>query len=207
MKIRVAIADDHLMFRQGIAALFLNSPDMEIIAEAADGEEALVMVETHKPDVLLLDIEMPKKDGIEVLKELQKKKQPTKVLVLTMFKSAQFVKNIIKGGAAGYLKKDVGRDILFEAIQKVHTEGHYFTSEAQALLVQGFSQPQPSAKISPREKEVITLIVDGLTTKEIAAKLFLSKYTIESHRQNVMLKLDVKNTAELVKYVLQHNLV
>lgn len=207
MKIRVAIADDHLMFRQGIAALFLNNLDIEIIAQAADGLEALALVKEHKPDVLLLDIEMPNMDGLEVLNELKKRRETTKVLVLTMFKSAQFVKNIIQRGAAGYLKKDVGRDILFEAIQKIHTEGHYFTPEAQALLVQGFSQPQPSAKISPREKEVISLIVDGLTTKEIAAKLFLSKYTIESHRQNVMLKLDVKNMAELVKYALQHNLV
>ncbi len=201
--IRILIADDHQMFREGLMALLNNEGNINVIGEASNGKEALLILENQVPDVLLLDLEMPEMDGFDVLKALKKLNLDTKVLVLTMHKSPEFIKNIIKAGAHGFLQKDSGKDILIHAIQQVHAQGTYYTPEVAAIVLNSFKDDALSAHISAREKEVIQLIVDGNTTKEIADILFLSKNTIESHRQNILSKLQLKNSAELVKYAIK----
>jgi len=178
-----------------------------VIGEAADGFEALEVLAEQQPDVLLLDIEMPRVDGFEVLKKLKKSSLNTRVLALTMHSSAEFIKNIVKSGAAGYLKKDSDKEVLLSAIEEVHKKGSYYPPETAHLVLQSLQERNKGELISPREKEVVTLIAEGMTTKEIAEKLFLSKHTIESHRQNILLKLDIKNSAELVKYAIKRGWV
>ncbi|MCB0372535.1 MAG: response regulator transcription factor [Muricauda sp.] len=201
--ISVLIADDHMLFRQGIAAMLAEFEQLEIVGQAANGQEALDILETTTPDVLLLDIEMPEVDGFQVLKALKKRKSTTKVLVLTMHHSGAFVQNIVSAGADGYLKKDSDQHILIGAIEQVHTSGSYFPPETTQMVIQSLREKNKQGMVTPREKEVILLIVEGLTTKEIAERLHLSKHTVESHRQNILLKLELKNSAELVKYALK----
>ncbi|MDF0705724.1 response regulator [Flagellimonas okinawensis] len=201
--ISVLIADDHMLFRQGIAAMLGDFEQLEIIGQAANGQEALDLMMNAEPDVLLLDIEMPEVDGFQVLKELKKKKSITKVLVLTMHHSGAFVQNIVSAGADGYLKKDSDQQILLGAIEQVHKVGSYFPPETTQMVIQSLREKNKQGMVTPREKEVILLIVEGLTTREIAERLHLSKHTVESHRQNILLKLELKNSAELVRYALK----
>ncbi len=201
--IRILIADDHQMFREGLMALLNSEDNINVIGEASNGKEALLLLETQVPDVLLLDLEMPEIDGFDVLKALKKLNLETKVLVLTMHKSPEFIKNIIKAGAHGFLQKDSGKEILIHAIRQVHSKGTYYTPEVATIVLNSFKEDALSKSISAREKEVIQLIVDGNTTKEIADILFLSKNTIESHRQNILSKLQLKNSAELVRYAIK----
>lgn len=205
--ISVLIADDHKLFRQGMVAMLGEAKNIKVIGEAGDGYEALELMAELEPNVLLLDIEMPKIDGFEVLKKLKRAKLETKVLALTMHNSAEFIKNIVKAGAAGYLKKDSDKELLLNAIQEVHYKGSYYPPETTHLVLQSLQERNKGELISPREKEVVILIAEGMTTKEIAEKLFLSKHTIESHRQNILLKLDIKNSAELVKYAIKRGWV
>ena len=205
--ITVLIADDHKLFRQGMVAMLGEAKSLKVIGEAADGFEALELLAELEPNVLLLDIEMPKIDGFEVLKKLKRAKLKTRVLALTMHSSAEFIKNIVKAGAAGYLKKDSDKELLLNAIQEVHNKGSYYPPETTHLVLQSLQERNKGELISPREKEVVTLVAEGLTTKEIAEKLFLSKHTIESHRQNILLKLDIKNSAELVRYAIKRGWV
>lgn len=205
--ITIIIADDHTMFRQGLISLLQEEENITVVGEASNGKEALTLLEKQEADVLLLDIEMPEVDGFDVLRNLKKKHNTTKVLALTMHTSTEFVKNIIKAGADGYLQKDAEKSNLIEAIKQIVTQGSYYTPQIAALLLNDLKKEIPNTAISPREKEVIQLIVDGNTTKEIAKKLYLSKHTIESHRQNILSKLQLKNSAELVKYAIQKGLV
>jgi DNA-binding NarL/FixJ family response regulator len=205
--ISIIIADDHKMFREGIVSLLVNESELEIIGQASNGEEVLNLFQQTIPDVLLLDIEMPKMDGFDTLRELKKLKLPTKILVLTMHKSAEFIKNILKAGASGYLQKDAGKETLVKAINVVIKTGTYYTPDTSKLILESFQEKQLNSQISPREKEIIKLLADGLTTKNIATKLFISPHTVETHRQNILLKLGLKNTAELVKYAIQKGLL
>ena len=201
--ITIFIADDHQLFRQGIAAMLSEEIALKVLGQANNGEETLEKLPMVNPDVLLLDVEMPKVDGIDVLRRLKKTNLRPKVLVLTMYNSATFVKNLVKAGASGYLKKDCDKSTLVEAIKTVHKTGSYFPPDTAYLVLQSLQEKKKGGTISPREKEVVELIAEGLTTKEIAKKLFLSRHTVESHRQNILLKLDLKNSAELVNYALK----
>ena len=201
--ITVLIADDHQLFRQGLVAMLANFTQFSVIGEATNGEEALKLITTTPPDVLLLDIEMPHVDGFAVLKKLRSMDSDTKVLVLTMHYSSAFVKNIVAAGADGYLKKDSDQNTLISAIEQLHQTGSFYPPETTQLVMQSLKEKSKADSITPREKEVILLIAEGLTTKEIANRLFLSKHTIESHRQNILLKLNMKNSTELVRYALK----
>lgn len=205
--ITIAIADDHKMFREGIVALFAIDTEISVIGEASNGIEVIELVKNKQPDVLLLDIEMPKMDGFDTLRALKKLKTNSKALVLTMHKSSEFIKNCIAAGASGYLPKDSGKDTLIKAIKTVAETGSYYSEETSKLVMESFKNNHQKNSISKREQEIITLIADGLTTKKIAAKLFISPHTVETHRQNILLKLGLKNAAELVKYAVQKGLL
>jgi DNA-binding NarL/FixJ family response regulator len=205
--INIIIADDHTMFRQGLISLLKEENNINVVGEASNGKEVLALLEQKDANLILLDIEMPEMDGFDVLRSLKKNYKALKVLALTMHNSAEFIKNIIKAGADGYLQKDAEKHTLIDAITQITTEGSYYTAEIATLLLNDLKKETSHTKISNREKEVIQLIVDGNTTKDIAKKLFLSKHTIESHRQNILLKLQLKNSAELVKYAIQKGLI
>lgn len=201
------IADDHSMFREGVIALLAEEKDLTIVAEAASGTEVLELLQQHKVDVLLLDIEMAGMDGFDTMRQLRQLTNAPSVLVVSMHRSPQFIKKILQGGAAGYVHKDAGKATLVKAVHQIVDTGKYYTPEVAQLLVESYQQATPSVQLSKREKEVITHICNGLTTREIAEQLFLSKHTIESHRQNILLKLGLKNSTALVKYAVQNGLV
>ncbi len=201
--IRVLIADDHKLFRHGLVSMLKEFSQIRVVGQAVNGQETLDFIAETPPDVLLLDIEMPEVDGFAVLKKLRRIKLPTKVLVLTMHYSGTFVKNIVSAGADGYLRKDCDQDTLVAAIEQLHKTGNYYPPETTQMVLQSLKEKNKQDAITPREKEVVLLIVEGLTTKEIAERLFLSKHTVESHRQNILLKLDLRNSAELVKHALK----
>lgn len=205
--IRLGIADDHTMFRQGLVSLLEEDTSIEIIGQAANGKEAIQLVQENSIDVLLLDIEMPEMDGFDTMRTLKKLRISTKVLVLTMHKSPQFIRNILHAGASGYLPKDAGKAKLLEAITAIHKTGTFYTPETGKLLMDNMRDGQKNSSISPRELEIIRLISDQCTTSEIAEKLFISTHTVESHRQNILLKLGLKNSAGLVKYAIQKGLL
>ena len=205
--IRIIIADDHKMFRQGLVSTLGNEADITIVGEASNGKEVLQLLKKEQPDVLLLDIEMPEMDGFDSMRALKEEKNKTKILVLTMHKSPEFIKNIIKAGASGYLEKEVGTKSLLQAIRTVHSTGTFYSPETSKLVLESMSDNYQSQQISPREKEIIKLIADQYTTAEIAEALFISKHTVESHRQNILLKLGLKNTAGLVKYAIQKGII
>lgn len=205
--IRVALADDHTMFREGLASLLEEQDSMTVVGEANNGEEVLALLKEAPIDVLLLDIEMPGMDGFDTMRAVRKMPNVPKILVLTMHKSPQFIKNIIKAGANGYVPKDSGKKLLVQAISTVHSTGTFHTPETASIVMDSLKDDKHSTVISPREKEIIQLIADQYTTNEIAEKLFLSTHTVESHRKNILLKLGLKNAAGLVKYAIHKGLI
>ena len=207
MNTSILIADDHQLFREGLVSLLINEKSLDIIGQASNGKEVLDFVKVSPPDVLLLDIEMPQMDGFDTLRALKKLRVPTKVLVLTMHKSAEFIKNILKAGASGYLQKDAGKETIVKAINEVVENGSYYNANTSKLILESFQEKNINCQISTREKDVIRLLADGLTTKKIATKLFISPHTVETHRQNILLKLGLKNTASLIKCAIQKGLI
>lgn len=205
--IRIVLADDHLMLRQGLASLLHGQEGIVVVGEASNGIEVIDILNDRAVDVLLLDIEMPEMDGFDTLREIKKRKNPPRTLVLTMHKSPQFLKNIFAAGANGYLPKDSGKKLLIEAIKTLASTGSYHTPETLKIVMDGLRNSKHSEVISNREKEIIQLIADQYTTAEIAKKLFLSTHTIESHRKNILLKLGLKNSAGLVKYAIHRGLI
>ncbi len=205
--IRVALADDHKMFREGLVSLLAQGDNIEIVAQANNGKELLNFIEDTPIDVLILDIEMPEMDGFDTMQKIKQLSVDLKILVLTMHSSPQFIKNIFKAGADGYLPKDVGKTRFLEAIEKVYQTGSYHSPETMKIVMDNLKEGTAPTAISPREKEIVKLIADGHTTQEIAEKLYLSKHTIESHRKNILLKLGLKNSAGLVKYAIHKGLI
>ena len=205
--IRIAIADDHKVFREGLAALLAGNKTVAVMAQANNGKQVLEILKDQSVDVLLLDIEMPKMDGFDTILEIKKRAIDLKILVLTMHSSPQFVRNILRAGAHGYLPKDIGKTTLLEAIDTVYRTGKYHSAETIKIIMEDLRDDTHSTEISPREKEVVRLIADGHTTQEIADELYLSKHTIESHRKNILLKLGLKNSAGLVKYAIHSGLI
>lgn len=203
----VIIADDHKIFREGLAILLESNPNIRVIAEAGNGYEVLELLKILDPDVLLLDIEMPKLDGFDTLKELKRSKKTLKTLVLTMHNSPEFIRNILKAGAAGYIQKDVDKDTLIKAVFEVAENGTYLDPEISKIIVTTLKKNSYSSELSKREEEIIKLIVDQHTTNEIGEILHISPHTVESHRQNILLKLGLKNTAGLVKYAVQRGIL
>lgn len=206
-KIRILIADDHKLFRQGIALMIESMPEFEIAGHAANGMMVIQSLKNTPVDIILLDIEMPQMNGIETIKHLRKHKDPTPILVLTMHQSLQFVQSVLRAGANGYLPKDSGQSKLKKAILSIIRTGKYIDDEVAKKYMEKMLNRIPNTELSNREIEVIKLIGDQLTTKEVAERMHLSTHTIESHRQNAMLKLGVKNTAGLIKIAVERGLI
>lgn len=211
--IRIAIADDHQMFIDGLRALLATEKDVAVVGESPDGQHLLNHYSEWNPDIVLMDINMPNLDGMDTMNALFEVHGQAKVIMLTMFKDHGFINQAMQRGAHGYVMKNAGRAELMTAIRKVCRGEKHFGEEAiQAYLSQFKSGkkkeiPKPVEVLTRREMDVLKLVAEEFTSQEIADKLFISLHTVETHRKNLMSKLDVKNTVGLARYAIQHGLV
>ncbi|WP_366184441.1 response regulator transcription factor [Flavobacterium ovatum] len=208
-EIKLIIADDHELFRKGLAELLRKQDDIKIVKSVADGIEFMELINNQfEADIVLLDITMPNMDGFQVLKELQATDSGIKPIVISMHNDGNYIAKCAKMGAYGYLLKNTDEAELILAIRTVNKGKKYFSAEISEKMINFMSTQSISENIlSNKETEVLGLIATGLTTKGIAAKLFVSSRTIETHRANILKKLEVKNTAELIKKATEMNLV
>ena len=208
-KIRVLLADDHTILRKGIRMLIDAQADMEVVGEAATGREAIETARSLKPDVIIMDVSMPELNGIEGTRQICDELTRTRVLALTMHKDSVYVREILRAGARGYLLKDTEDDDLLRAIRTIH-RGEAFLSPAisDAVLTDYRRHvTNPVDLLTSREREILTLVAEGKTNKEIANALNLSVYTVESHRGSVMEKLNLHNTGDIVRFALRNGLI
>lgn len=212
MSIRVVLADDHRIIREGIRNLLDREQGIDVVGEASDGHEVIQKNRELQPDVLVMDITMPNLNGIDATRKIIKQNPETRIIALSMHSDHHFVAEMLQAGATAYLLKDCVYDELVQAIQLVHQGKTYLSPEVASLLVKDYrSQVQQTTTskgdtLSPREREVLQLMAEGNSTKEIADKLFLSVKTIEAHRSQIMRKLDIHNIAELTKYAIREGL-
>ncbi|WP_159022853.1 response regulator transcription factor [Formosa sp. L2A11] len=216
--INVVLADDHILVRDGIKSLLEDQEGVHVIAEASNGKEALEVVERALPDVLIVDIRMPEMNGIEVVAELKKTNKTIKTLVLSMHDSEEYVLNAISAGADGYLLKGSSKEEFMKALHMIAEGGKYFTGDISSIIINSMinnggkqleekEAPEATFKLTKREKQILGLVLDGKSNKEIAEDLDVSKRTAEVHRFNLMKKLDVKNLIELTKVASKYRLV
>ncbi len=210
--IKIIVADDHQMFLDGIKALLKNEKDIKVTGEALNGAEVLALLSKERADIVLLDVNMPEMDGIEATKQIRAKYPGVKILMLTMYNKHEFIFGLVNAGASGYILKNTGKKELVEAIHAVYEGKTYYGKEVTETILQNFSkqpaeQKMDSAQLTDREKEVLKLIAQEYTTHEIADQLFISTNTVETHRKNLMSKLNAKNIAGLVKFALQTGLI
>ncbi len=206
--IKVIVVDDHQLFREGISSLLEGDPDISVVGLVDSADSMIDFFENEVPDVVLIDISMPGKDGLTVIRESKKKYPNVKFIVLTMHADGQYVVKAVRSGAFGYLLKNADKKELSDAIHTVVKEQKYFNAEISQLMVGNMSLEGDTPKsLSERETQVLQLVSNGKTTKEIAEELFVSTRTVETHRVNMMKKLDVQNTAELIKKAVKLNLI
>ncbi|MBO0591128.1 response regulator transcription factor [Cellulophaga sp. E16_2] len=219
--IRIVLADDHSLVRDGIRALLEEEEDLVVVGEVSNGKEAIDMVNEKKPDLLIIDIRMPIMNGIDAVEILNKQGTTTKTIILSMHDSEEYILKSVNAGANGYLLKDTGKTEFIKAIRTVQHGGKYFSGDISNVLVNNLlSGSKPiSEKLKPtksndnpfdltsKELQILELILSGLTNKQISEKLANSKRTVETHRFNLMRKMDVKNLIDLSKKAQEFNLV
>jgi len=213
-KIRILIADDHTIFRQGLKMLLEQENDLEVVGEAGDGAETIKLAKKLKPDIALLDIAMPKMDGMEVAKKLKKILPQLKVIVLTSYADDQFLFEFLKLGVSGFVLKDSASQELIYSIRKTKEGMAFLDPSVSKKVMEKFTQVTGGkkdfinyGKLSDREKEVLQLVAEGKSTKEVAGKLYISPKTVENHRANIMKKLDIHDRMGLTKYALRLGLI
>lgn len=206
--IRVMIVDDQPVVRSGLAAFLLAYDDLELVAEAADGDEALRLCQQHRPDVVLMDLVMPGTDGIAATRAIRQTVPHIRVVALTSFKDEALVQQAIQAGAISYLLKNVTAEELAAAIRAAHAGRSMLSPEATQALVQAAAQPlSPGFDLTDREREVLALMVEGLNNTQIADRLVLSRSTVKFHVSNILSKLGATSRTEAVALALQHHLV
>ena len=212
MSTRILLADDHKIVREGLRALLEKEPDIDVIAEAENGRMAIHLVRELSPDVVILDIAMPDLNGIEAARRIVGEYPRVKVIALSMHSDRRFVLEMLKAGASGYLLKDCAFEELPRAIRAVVANERYLCTKIAGVVLDDYvnqvsvGESSPSSVLSNREREVLQLVAEGRNTKEIALNLSVSVKTIETHRQNIMRKLDMYSVAELTKYAVREGL-
>jgi DNA-binding NarL/FixJ family response regulator len=211
-KIRILLADDHPMVRSGLIKLLEPFKEFIIIGEASDGEEAVAMTKKLEPDVVIIDLSMPKLSGVEATKIIRKNFPSAKVLVLTMYDNEEYVYQILKSGAGGYMLKNSGRDELAAAIRAVARGDRFFSPRVSEIVMEAYLRKSEGRDDLPmtdddlpltkREREILYYIADGFNNSQIGEKLFISARTVETHRTNIMQKLDIHDAANLVRFAL-----
>jgi len=211
--IKLFIADDHKVFRDGVSSILESAEDVEVVGEAGNGREATDGIRQYKPDVVLMDISMPDASGIDLTKVIRKDLPNTKVLIFSMHHESSYIMKALEAGASGYLLKDAGSTEMINAIRTVFNNGTYYSPEVSGVLIEHLTKgtnPKDEADGTPltkRETEILKLIAEEYSNPEIATKLFISPRTVDTHRRNILAKLELKNTASLVKYAIKNNVV
>jgi len=205
-KIGVAIVDDHQLFRSGLHFILENEPDIEVLIESSNGKQFLNSLKDIKPDVVLMDINMPEMDGVEASKSAIEKYPDLNILVLSMYSDIEYYNTMIDIGVKGFILKDIENKELATAIRKVYNGGNYFSQELLLRLIK--NKPDNEAiDLTNREKEVLELICQGYSNQEVSEKLFISQRTVERHRSSLLFKTNSKNSISLVVYSIKNNLV
>ena len=211
MSVRILIADDHQIVRDGLRTMFQDEPEFEVIAEASDGRRTVELARELSPDVVIMDITMPDLNGIEATRQIKAERPEVRIVALSMHPERQFVSEMLRAGASGYLLKDCPFDELAAAIRTAVTGEVYLSPKVAAVVVRGYVGGAPNAtpfcgSLSAREREVLQLLSEGKNTKEIALALHVSPKTIETHRRQVMGKLQIYSVAELTRYAIREGI-
>lgn len=212
MNVTVVLADDHRIMRQGLRALLEKQPDMQVVGEAEDGRAAVDLVREVRPDLVVMDLTMPELNGIEATRQITARDSDVRVLALSMHSDKRFVTGALGAGACGYLLKDCATEELVEAIHAVVANRTYLSPGIAGMVLEEYmhhlkTNEHPALSVpSPREREVLQLIAEGKTIKEMARTLNLSAKTVETHRQRIMRRLDIHSVAELTKYAIREGL-
>jgi DNA-binding NarL/FixJ family response regulator len=205
-KIGIAIIDDHQLFRNGLRFILENEEDMEVVIEASNGKQFLDFLKNYKPDVVLMDINMPEMDGIETTKNALIQYPDLNVLVLSMYSDIEYYNTMIALGVKGFVLKDIDNDELADAVRKVYSGGSYFSQELLLRLIKNKPEDE-RIELTRREKEVLDLICQGFSNQQISDKLYISQRTVERHRSSLLFKTESKNSISLVVYAIKNNLV
>ena len=205
-KIRVMLVDDHAVVRSGLGAFLSVMPDLELVGEAENGEQAVARCAVYKPDVILMDLMMPVMDGVTATRQIRERLPSVHVIALTSFREDDLVQNALKAGATGYLMKNVSAPELAAAIRSAHAGKMTLSSEAAEALMHANAQP-PAEELTERERQVLKLMVEGLNNAEIAERLFVSLSTVKYHISNILMKLGVDNRVAAVTTAIQKKMV
>jgi len=213
-KIRVLLTDDHTLFRQGMRTLLSAEPDIEIAGEASNASDAITFAQELRPDIVLMDVGMPGLSSFEATRQIRKQRPETRVIFLSMYDDEDYLSESVEIGASGYILKDSPADQLVSAIREVYRGGNYLTPRLLARLVDDFRVQNRSSLRQPRfgtltkrEREIMKLLAEGKSVKEVATEFNLSVKTVEAHKFNLMRKLDIHNKAQLVQYAIQKKII
>lgn len=216
--IRVLIVDDHGLIRDGLRALLKSEEDIEVVDVAADGEEALYILEKSEVDVVLMDIDMPGRKGFEITQEISQRFPQIKVIALTFYEERGYIQRMLKEGAKGYILKGVEKKELVKAIHQTNDGYNFFSNKVSNIMLENYltgpppesnslhREPSPE-ELTPREKEILRLIFEEMTNQEIGDRLCISHRTVDSHRRNLLQKIGAKNVVGLVRYAMRHKIV
>ena len=211
--VRILIADDHELIRRGLISALAEKPQWQIVAEAADGRQACELAARHTPDIAVLDLSMPERNGLDVTRELRVSTPKTRILIVTAHESEQLIREVLDAGAMGYvLKSDAGR-VLVQAVEALLDDRPFFTSKVARFVLDGYlrsseeAAPQAMAALSPRERHIVQLLAEGSNNKEVARALELSVKTVETHRSNIMRKMEFGSLADLIRYAIRNKIV
>jgi two-component system, NarL family, response regulator NreC len=213
-KVRVLLADDHTILRAGLKMMLNAQPDIEVVGEASDGRQVVVEAQRLLPDVILMDITMPEVNGIEATRQVKRRLPETRVLVLTMHENEEYLFQMLRAGAAGYMLKEAADTELISAIRVVSSGRFYLSPSAQTMMVSDYLQRVHTGEerdsygaLTEREREILKLVAEGYTNAQIGERLFISPKTVDTHRTHIMDKLNLHSRAELVKYAMRRGLL
>jgi DNA-binding NarL/FixJ family response regulator len=212
-KVDVLVADDHDIVRRGLRDLLEKQPGWKVVGEAANGREAVEKAKQLKPDVSILDISMPSLDGLEAARQIVASGSPTKVLILTMHHSDPLIQQMLKAGVRGYVLKSDAASELVQAVEALHRNKTFFTSKVPQVFVDGREKPvkndgqDHALRLTPRQREIVQLLAQGKNSREIAAELGTTFKTVETHRANIMRRLECHSVTELVRYAIRNDLI
>lgn len=212
MSIKVILADDHQLFREGLANLLADSTEIEVIALAVNGKDAVDKAKQLHPDVLLMDINMPEMDGVEATSQLLKEMPGIKIIGLSIHANKQYIKGMLEVGSSGYLFKNCSFDELIKAIQTVHQGKKYLSEKITEIIIQEYLNNEEivstaSSNLTLRESEILKLIAEGVPVSDISNRLFVSIKTINTHKQHILEKLNLKTTTDIIKYALKKGII